>query len=64
MASDAMAPNITRSSAIMKLTMQDKQVLVFHEGGFQLGMPSWCSEMIENINTFLCFLKTIWHIKG
>ena len=37
---DALAPCIGRSSAMMVLVMQGKQVLVFTEKRFQLPVPS------------------------
>ena len=40
MADDDLAPYVARSSAAMILTMQVKQVLVFHEERFQLIVPS------------------------
>ena len=51
--SDALAPCITRSSAAVVLTAQDKQVLVFLGGGFQWPGSSWCWEMVENANMIL-----------
>ena len=57
MAADALAPFITRSSAIIILTMQDKWVLVFHEEEFQVHLPSECWEIIKNANIFLSFPK-------
>ena len=43
MAADALAPYVTRTSATMVLTLQDKMgVLVFCEEGFQLPAPSHC----------------------
>ena len=58
---DALAPYNARPSAVMVLTMQVKQVLVFHKYGFQLPVPS---EMAENTNIILCFLKQMQHYKG
>ena len=47
-----------RSSAvIMILTVLNKQVLVFHEKGFQLLAPPQCQKMIGNANMHLCFLE-------
>ena len=40
MAADAPAPNITKSSTTMVLTVLDKQVIVSHKIGFQLSAPS------------------------
>ena len=39
MAADALAPCISRPSAAMILIMQEKQVFVFHQEGFQLPEP-------------------------
>ena len=36
MAADVLAPCVARTSAVMVLTMKDKWVLPFHEGGLQL----------------------------
>ena len=44
--------------------LQGKQVFVFHGEGFQQPAPSQCWEMIENANSFLCFLKWIHHDKS
>ena len=38
MATDALAPGVAMTSAAMVMTMHDKEVLVFHEGGFQLSI--------------------------
>ena len=49
----------------MVLPMQDIQVFVFHEEGFQLPTSSQCREMIENADIAMCFLKEILqHVKG
>ena len=45
-ATDALAPCITRPSEVMILTMQSKQVLDFHGEGFRLPAPFQCWEMI------------------
>ena len=57
MVGNALAPCITRPSAAMILTVQNKHVFVIHEERFQLHAPSYCWKIIENGNTFLCFLK-------
>ena len=50
MATDVLAPSITRGSATRIAAMEDKWV-IFHEEGFQLPAPmSW--EMIKNTNIF------------
>ena len=64
MTADGPAPCVAGSSAAMLLTMQDKEVLVFHEEGFQLFSPSKYWELIGNANMFLHFLKWIWHVKS
>ena len=43
------------SISIMVLSIQYKQVLVFHWAGFQLPMPSQCWETIENSDIFLFY---------
>ena len=56
MAADAPAPCIARSSADMVLiTMYDKQVLAFHEEGFQLSVLSEYQDIIENAYQFFMF---------
>ena len=40
MAADALAPCVTKTPAVMVLTMQDEQPLVFHKAGFQLGVTN------------------------
>ena len=57
MATNALAPYITRPSAVMVLTMLNKQIIVFHEKGFQL---PHCWEMIENGNIFLAETKQLY----
>ena len=64
MAADALAPCVARASASMVLTMQDKQLLVFHKERFQRPVLSQDREMIENTNVFSCFLKWIQYEKG
>ena len=39
MAADALTPCVARPSTAMLLTMHDKQVLGFHEEGFQQPVP-------------------------
>ena len=56
---DALAPCVARTSAVMVLTLQCEQVFVFHKEGFQLFhvfMLSRCLE-IEDANISSCFLK-------
>ena len=48
MVADAQSPSITRSSAAMVLTTQDKQSLAFYAEEFQLLEP-----LTENIFLFL-----------
>ena len=55
-------PHNIRPSAAIVFTMHDKLVLVFHEKGCQLPVPSQCWEMIENEDMFLCLLRTIKHV--
>ena len=43
------------SSSATVLNIQDDYVLFFHEEGFQLSMPTWCYEKIENRNLLLIF---------
>ena len=64
MAADALAAYITTALAAMVLTMLDKQLLAFHEEGFQLLTKSVCREMIKIANTHLCFLNMIQHIQS
>ena len=45
---DDLAPCIARSSLTTVLFMLDKQVLAFHEEGFQLPVPLQCWEAMEN----------------
>ena len=47
MASDALAPCITRSSATMALIMQDKWALF---EGFQLLVPSQSEDVMESMD--------------
>ena len=55
MTADDLAPYVTRPSAAMVLTLQDKRVHLFHEERFPLQAPSYYSEMIENPNVFYMF---------
>ena len=57
LASNALDPCVAKSSATMLLTMQDKQVVVFHKEGFQLHATSQCLEMMRNANIFLWFIE-------
>ena len=52
---DVLAHCVARTSTAMALTERDMPLLVFHETGFQRPAPSPCSEMIENVNIFVCF---------
>ena len=59
MATDALAPWISRSSPTMLLTMQDKRVLVFNKNFFQLPVPSQCWQItgksdVKCWNTLSC----------
>ena len=47
---DVLAPLVTRSSAAMVLTIQDKQILVLHVEGFQITTPFQFWEMMVNTN--------------
>ena len=63
-AADGLAPWVARPSAAMVLNMQDKQVLVFHEEGFQLPVSSQWWEIIENANMYLLsFVNWICHAR-
>ena len=62
MANDALAHRNTKSKADTVLSLKGKHVLVFHEKGFQLPVPSECCEMIQNTNMYSCPLKTIHHV--
>ena len=42
--------------------LQDKEIIVFHEEGFQLPAPFQCWEKTEDTDMFLCFLKTIQQV--
>ena len=57
MSVDDLAPCVARSSTAMVLNMQDKLDQVFHKEGFQLHVPSQCSEIIGSVLSFSCFLK-------
>ena len=57
MATGALAPYVTRTSAAMALTSQNKSVLVFYEEGLQLHARCHCLEIIENVNLILRSLK-------
>ena len=57
MAADALAPYVARTSVTMRLTVQGKEVHVFHEGWFQLPVASQDWKIIENTNILLYFLK-------
>ena len=68
MAANALAPCVARLSATMVSIMQIKQVLVFHEEGFQHVASFQCGEMInplcakfcrENINIYLHFMSLL-----
>ena len=53
-----LAPCITMSSATMVLAVQDKQVLVFNEKGFQLYVTSQCWEIKWwKMQIHFCFLE-------
>ena len=64
MTTDALAPCITRSSAATILAMWNRQVLVFHEGGFQLPVSYRCGGMTENCRYIFCFCLKILHVKS
>ena len=59
MVADALAPCVTRSSATMTLTMQDKWVLVFHWERFQLPVPSSVLRNDRKCKYDFIFLKII-----
>ena len=48
-----------RPLAAMVLTLQDKWGLIFHKEIFQLPVPTWCWEMIGNVNTFSCYYNVV-----
>ena len=50
MASDALAPYVTRTSTTIVLNMQDKWVPVFHKEGFQQPAPSVLRNLNLNLN--------------
>ena len=53
MAADALAPYVARTSAAMILTLQNRQVLVLFEEGFQLPPSHQCGKMTQNVNICL-----------
>ena len=55
MVADAPDPCVTRSSAAMILTMQNRYVIVLHKGGFQQPVSCQCGAMIEIENIGLWF---------
>ena len=55
---------VARSSAAMVLTMQDKQVLVFHKEEFQQPAPSRCWNIVENANISFTFPKNKFSKQG
>ena len=61
MAADVLAPCITRTSAPMVQTMQNKSEYDCHEYGFQLYVPS----VLRNDRKCKCtFYKIVKHVKG
>ena len=64
MATSALASHIASPSAAMKLTNEDKQVLIFDMEGFQLPAPSPCWEMIVNASAFFIIAEINLHFKG
>ena len=58
---DTLAPCITRLSAILLLTMQNKVIFVFH---WERPAPSQFWDMTTNANIFFCFLNIIQHHCG
>ena len=42
----------------------NKPALLFNEEIFQLAASTWCWEMIENADIFLCLLRRVQHKKG
>ena len=56
MAANALAPYVARTSAAMILTMQNRQVLVLFEEGFQLPLLYQCGDMTQNVDMCLCSL--------
>ena len=57
MAADALVACVTITSAALWLAMISKCVPVLQEGVFPLAASSQLLEMIENENTFWCYLK-------
>ena len=58
MAADDLAPYVTRPSAAMVLTLQDKRVHLFHEERFPLQAPSYYPNvfyMFPEINSAIEF---------
>ena len=56
---------VARSSAAILLTVQDKQIIVFHEERFQQSAPSQCWKIIDTkIQIYFCFRKWILYDKG
>ena len=64
MTADALDPCITRSPIAMVLGMQVNQVLVFHENGCALSVPSQCWGITISVNLFSYFPNSIEHDKG
>ena len=52
-AADPLAHCVTKPSAAMLFTVMGKQILIFHQEGFQVPAPSQCLELIENANVIL-----------
>ena len=50
MSTDALAPDVARSTTTMVFSMQDNLVLVFYGVEFQPPVPSQFTEIIENAN--------------
>ena len=59
MATDALAPSITQSSAAMILVVYDKQIPIAHGEGVPLPLQTKCHEMMVNANISWSFIEKI-----
>ena len=64
MANDVLTPCITRTSTTLRVNMQDKHILFFHEEEFQLPVPFSVYELIVNTNTYLSRKNSMTKVKS
>ena len=64
MPADDLAPYVTRASAGMVLTVQDRALVLLFMSQFHLLDSGQIQDTIQNMNIFVVIFETIQHVKS